>query len=68
MCSCSLTKVTWSDGRCGRTQCMGSQEAWLESVAMPSATISLRGDLFMQALGLRHCEMLEAQRCGYNVV
>ena len=42
---------------------MGSQEAWLESVAMPSATISLRGDLFWQALGLRQGEMLEAQRC-----
>jgi len=47
---------------------MGGQEAWLESVAMPSATISLRGDPFRRALGLKHSDMLTAQRCDYNVV
>ena len=54
--------------RCGCPQCTGGQEAWLESVAMPSATISLRGDPFRWALGLKHSDMLTAQRCGYNVV
>jgi hypothetical protein len=68
MCSGNPDDSSLPGSRCGRPQCMGSQEAWLESVVLPSTAISLRGDLFGQALGPRHSEMPKTQRCGCNVV